>query len=40
MRDAVGGTFMINVLLVFLAVYIVFIAVALIMPKHLELKIE
>ena len=28
MRDSVGGTFMIYVLIVFLAVYIVFVAVA------------
>ena len=28
MRDAVGGTFMMYVLLVFLAVYIMFVAVA------------
>lgn len=28
MRDSVGGTFMIYVLIIFLAVYIVFVAVA------------
>ncbi len=38
MRDAVGGTFMINVLLVFLAVYIVFIAVALNYAKAFRVK--
>lgn len=38
MRDAVGGTFMINVLLVFLAVYIAFIAVALNYAKAFRVK--
>lgn len=38
MRDAVGGTFMIKVLLVFLAVYICFIAVALNYAKAFRVK--
>jgi len=38
MRDAVGGSFMIKVLLVFLTVYIIFIAVALNYAKAFRVK--
>lgn len=38
MRDAVGGTFMIKVLLIFLAVYITFVAVALNYAKAFRVK--
>lgn len=38
MRDAVGGTFMIKVLLIFLAVYIIFMAAALNYAKAFRVK--
>ena len=38
MRDAVGGTFMIKLLLIFLAVYTIFIAVALNYAKAFRVK--
>ena len=38
MRDAVGGTFMIKLLLIFLAVYTVFIAIAINYAKAFKVK--
>ena len=38
MRDAVGGTFMIRVFLIFLATYIIFIAIALNYAKAFRVK--
>ena len=38
MRDAVGGAFMIKLLLVFLAVYTIFIAIAINYAKAFRVK--
>lgn len=38
MRDAVGGSFMIKLLLVFLAVYVIFIAIAINYAKAFKVK--